>query len=58
MAMILAQRAWRDLNPRPSEPESDALSTELHALIGLHYNMVLLKLLLLTRIFLPLAYLT
>ena len=27
-----AVRAWRDSNPRPSEPESDALSTELHAL--------------------------
>ena len=25
-------RAWGDSNPRPSEPESDALSTELHAL--------------------------
>ncbi len=26
------KRAWRDSNPRPSGPEPDALSTELHAL--------------------------
>lgn len=24
-------RAWRDLNPRPSVPKTDALSTELQA---------------------------
>ena len=24
-------RAWRESNPRPSGPESDTLSTELHA---------------------------
>lgn len=33
------KRAWRDSNPRPSEPESDALSTELHAPIGVDYKI-------------------
>ncbi len=26
----LKKRVWRDSNPRPSGPEPDALSTELH----------------------------
>ncbi len=32
------KRARRDLNPRPTEPESVALSTEPRALNLLHYN--------------------
>jgi hypothetical protein len=35
--MFYSLRAWRDSNPRPSEPESDALSTELHALSDFDY---------------------
>jgi hypothetical protein len=30
---ISNQRAWQESNLRPSEPESDALSPELHALV-------------------------
>ena len=39
--LVRYQRAWRDSNPRPSEPESDALSTELHALALCEYNISL-----------------
>ena len=35
---LLTKRARRDLNPRPSEPESDALSTELRALAFFNYS--------------------
>lgn len=33
ISQMTTERAWRDSNPRPSGPEPDALSTELHALV-------------------------
>lgn len=31
MILILTWGEWWDLNPRPSEPQSDALPAELHS---------------------------
>ncbi len=40
---IYIKRARRDLNPRPTEPESVALSTEPRALSLLHYSTVVIE---------------
>ena len=41
--LLYKKRARRDLNPRPTEPESVALSTEPRAHAFFHYNTQALR---------------